>query len=51
LGLDSAGVSKDTTHMSVADKDGNIFDVTPSGGWIGGAVISGRHRNRDERPG
>jgi gamma-glutamyltranspeptidase / glutathione hydrolase len=41
LGLDSAGVSKDTTHMSVIDKDGNIFDVTPSGGWIGGAVILG----------
>ncbi len=41
LGLDSAGVSKDTTHMSVVDKDGNIFDVTPSGGWIGGAVILG----------
>jgi len=41
LGLDSAGVSKDTTHMSVIDKDGNIFDVTPSGGWINGAVILG----------
>jgi len=41
LGLDSAGVSKDTTHMSVIDKDGNIFDVTPSGGWIPGAVILG----------
>jgi gamma-glutamyltranspeptidase/glutathione hydrolase len=41
LGLDSGGVSKDTTHMSVVDKDGNIFDVTPSGGWIGGAVILG----------
>jgi gamma-glutamyltranspeptidase/glutathione hydrolase len=41
LGLDSAGVSKDTTHMSVIDKDGNIFDVTPSGGWITGAVILG----------
>ena len=41
LGLDSAGVSKDTTHMAVIDKDGNIFDVTPSGGWIGGAVILG----------
>jgi gamma-glutamyltranspeptidase/glutathione hydrolase len=40
-GLDSAGVSKDTTHMSVIDKDGNIFDVTPSGGWITGAVILG----------
>jgi len=41
LGLDSAGVSKDTTHMAVIDKDGNIFDVTPSGGWINGAVILG----------
>src|SRR5262245_6643268 len=40
-GLDSAGVSKDTTHMSIADKDGNIFDATPSGGWINGAVILG----------
>ena len=41
LGLDSAGVSKDTTHMAVIDKDGNVFDVTPSGGWIPGAVILG----------
>jgi gamma-glutamyltranspeptidase / glutathione hydrolase len=41
FGLDSAGVSKDTTHMSIIDKDGNIFDVTPSGGWITGAVILG----------
>jgi gamma-glutamyltranspeptidase / glutathione hydrolase len=41
LGLDSAGISKDTTHMTVIDKDGNIFDVTPSGGWINGAVILG----------
>jgi gamma-glutamyltranspeptidase/glutathione hydrolase len=40
-GLDSAGVSKDTTHMSVIDKDGNVFDATPSGGWIPGAVILG----------
>jgi gamma-glutamyltranspeptidase/glutathione hydrolase len=40
-GLDSAGVSKDTTHMSVIDKAGNVFDVTPSGGWIPGAVILG----------
>jgi gamma-glutamyltranspeptidase/glutathione hydrolase len=38
---DSAGVSKDTTHMTVIDKNGNIFDVTPSGGWINGAVILG----------
>ncbi|MGH9383398.1 MAG: gamma-glutamyltransferase family protein [Vicinamibacterales bacterium] len=41
LGQDSAGVMKDTTHMAVIDKDGNIFDVTPSGGWINGAVILG----------
>lgn len=41
LGQDSGGVSKDTTHMAVVDKDGNIFDVTPSGGWVPGAVILG----------
>jgi gamma-glutamyltranspeptidase/glutathione hydrolase len=41
FGQDSTGVMKDTTHMSVIDKDGNIFDVTPSGGWINGAVILG----------
>jgi gamma-glutamyltranspeptidase/glutathione hydrolase len=40
-GLDSAGVSKDTTHMSIIDKAGNVFDVTPSGGWVPGAVILG----------
>ncbi|MBX7187443.1 MAG: gamma-glutamyltransferase family protein [Vicinamibacteria bacterium] len=40
-GLDSAGVSKDTTHMAIIDKEGNIFDATPSGGWIPGAVILG----------
>ena len=27
--------------MAVIDKDGNVFDVTPSGGWIPGAVILG----------
>ncbi len=41
LGRDSAGISKDTTHMAIIDKDGNVFDVTPSGGWITGAVILG----------
>jgi len=35
------GTLKDTTHISVIDKEGNIFDATPSGGWIGGAVILG----------
>ena len=32
---------KDTTHIAVIDRDGNIFDSTPSGGWTGGAVILG----------
>ena len=36
------GASRDTTHISIIDKDGNIFDSTPSGGWIGGAVILGK---------
>jgi gamma-glutamyltranspeptidase/glutathione hydrolase len=36
------GTLKDTTHISVIDKAGNIFDATPSGGWIGGAVILGQ---------
>ena len=40
-GQDSAGVSKDTTHIAIVDKAGNVFDSTPSGGWIGGAVILG----------
>ncbi|MEZ5416652.1 MAG: gamma-glutamyltransferase family protein [Vicinamibacterales bacterium] len=40
-GLDSAGVSKDTTHMAIVDKAGNVFDATPSGGWITGGVILG----------
>ncbi len=32
---------KDTTHIAIIDKDGNVFDSTPSGGWIGGGVIAG----------
>ncbi|HYR88411.1 MAG TPA: gamma-glutamyltransferase family protein [Terriglobia bacterium] len=36
------GTVKDTTHIAIIDKDGNIFDSTPSGGWIGGAVILGK---------
>ncbi|SVA06313.1 uncharacterized protein METZ01_LOCUS59167, partial [marine metagenome] len=35
------GHLKDTTHIAIIDKEGNIFDSTPSGGWIGGAVILG----------
>jgi gamma-glutamyltranspeptidase/glutathione hydrolase len=36
------GITKDTTHISVIDKDGNIFDSTPSGAWIPTAVILGK---------
>ncbi len=39
--VDRTDNMKDTTHIAVIDKDGNIFDSTPSGGWIGGAVILG----------
>ncbi|MGH9175913.1 MAG: gamma-glutamyltransferase family protein, partial [Vicinamibacterales bacterium] len=39
--LESAGIVKDTTHMAIIDNDGNVFDVTPSGGWVPGAVILG----------
>ncbi len=41
LGRDSAGISKDTTHVAIIDDEGNIFDATPSGGWIGGSVLLG----------
>jgi gamma-glutamyltranspeptidase/glutathione hydrolase len=40
-GQDSAGLAKDTTHIAIIDKAGNVFDSTPSGGWIPGAVILG----------
>ena len=40
-GENTPEIVKDTTHMAVIDKDGNIFDVTPSGGWVPGAVILG----------
>jgi gamma-glutamyltranspeptidase/glutathione hydrolase len=36
-----SGGDRDTTHIAIIDRDGNIFDSTPSGGWIGGAVILG----------
>jgi gamma-glutamyltranspeptidase / glutathione hydrolase len=41
LAEDSTGIVKDTTHMAIVDREGNVFDVTPSGGWIPGAVILG----------
>lgn len=37
----ASGIVKDTTHMAIIDRDGNMFDVTPSGGWVPGAVILG----------
>jgi len=40
-GIDYPGSWKDTTHIAIIDRDGNIFDSTPSGGWIGGSVILG----------
>ncbi|HXW05877.1 MAG TPA: gamma-glutamyltransferase family protein [Vicinamibacterales bacterium] len=33
--------AKDTTHVAVIDRSGNVFDATPSGGWISGGVIAG----------
>jgi gamma-glutamyltranspeptidase / glutathione hydrolase len=41
LGQDASGIMKDTTHVAVVDREGNLFDCTPSGGWINGAVILG----------
>jgi gamma-glutamyltranspeptidase / glutathione hydrolase len=37
----TAGVIKDTTHISVIDRDGNVFDSTPSGAWIPTSPILG----------
>lgn len=38
----TAGVIKDTTHISVVDRDGNVFDSTPSGAWIPTSPILGK---------
>jgi gamma-glutamyltranspeptidase/glutathione hydrolase len=38
----TAGVVKDTTHISVIDRDGNVFDSTPSGAWIPTSPMLGR---------
>ena len=35
------GIVKDTTHIAVIDRDGNVFDSTPSGAWIPTAVVLG----------
>jgi gamma-glutamyltranspeptidase/glutathione hydrolase len=34
-------IVKDTTHIAVIDRDGNVFDSTPSGAWIPTAVALG----------
>jgi len=39
--VDFPGSLKDTSHIAIIDEDGNVFDSTPSGGWIGGAVVLG----------
>jgi gamma-glutamyltranspeptidase/glutathione hydrolase len=36
------GIARDTTHISIVDKEGNVFDSTPSGAWIPSAVVLGR---------
>ena len=38
----TAGVVKDTTHISVIDRDGNVFDSTPSGAWLPTSPILGK---------
>ena len=35
------GIVKDTTHIAIIDRDGNVFDSTPSGAWIPTAVVLG----------
>ena len=35
------GLTKDTTHIAVIDREGNVFDSTPSGAWIPTAVVLG----------
>ena len=40
-GADHDGSLKDTSHIAIIDEQGNVFDSTPSGGWIGGAVVLG----------
>jgi gamma-glutamyltranspeptidase / glutathione hydrolase len=36
------GIVRDTTHISVIDREGNVFDSTPSGAWLPTAVILGK---------
>jgi gamma-glutamyltranspeptidase/glutathione hydrolase len=36
------GLTKDTTHIAIIDRAGNVFDSTPSGAWIPTAVVLGQ---------
>jgi gamma-glutamyltranspeptidase/glutathione hydrolase len=36
------GLTKDTTHIAIIDREGNVFDATPSGAWIPTAVVLGK---------
>jgi gamma-glutamyltranspeptidase/glutathione hydrolase len=36
------GIVRDTTHIAVVDRDGNVFDSTPSGAWIPTGVVMGK---------
>jgi gamma-glutamyltranspeptidase/glutathione hydrolase len=41
-GVRSSTAAGDTTCVDVVDKDGNLFSVTPSSGWLlGGAFVAG----------
>jgi gamma-glutamyltranspeptidase/glutathione hydrolase len=40
-GVDYPNADKDTSHVAIIDRQGNVFDATPSGGWMRGAVILG----------
>jgi gamma-glutamyltranspeptidase/glutathione hydrolase len=36
------GIVRDTTHIAVVDREGNVFDSTPSGAWIPTGVVMGK---------
>jgi gamma-glutamyltranspeptidase / glutathione hydrolase len=38
-GEPTLGLSGDTCHLDVADRDGNLVSATPSGGWLHGSPI------------
>jgi gamma-glutamyltranspeptidase/glutathione hydrolase len=41
-GVKTSAAIGDTTCVAVVDKDGNLFSVTPSSGWLlGGAFVAG----------